>query len=77
MSQKLPVALRLIFDASRCDGHGMCTLQCPERISLDVWGFGVADLEPITDPTTARRARNAVRCCPSRALCLAPAHHNG
>ncbi len=59
---------RLAFDASRCDGHGMCSLVLPERISLDRWGFAVADPAPFDDARTARRARAAVRCCPVGAL---------
>ena len=66
-----PVApLRLHFDASRCDGYGMCALIAPERIDLDRWGYAHVDGEPITDPATARRARRAVACCPRQALTL-------
>lgn len=61
---------RLAFDASRCDGYGMCTLVCPELITLDRWGFADASRQPITDPVLYRKASRAVRCCPKGALTL-------
>lgn len=63
-------ALKLVFDASLCDGHGMCTLVFPHRITLDPWGYAVADPEPISDRRMLRRARAAVGCCPAGALSL-------
>lgn len=62
--------LSLTFDASRCDGYGMCAVVFPERISLDNWGYADVDPAPLTDPAAVRRAERAVRCCPRRALGL-------
>ncbi|HET6873954.1 MAG TPA: ferredoxin [Acidimicrobiales bacterium] len=64
------VELSLTFDASRCDGYGMCAVVFPERISLDNWGYADVDPAPLTDPAGLRRAERAVRCCPRRALGL-------
>lgn len=61
---------RVDFDASRCDGYGMCTIVFPERISLDRWGFAQVDPEPVSGPSSMARARRAVECCPRRALSL-------
>ena len=60
----------LTFDASRCDGYGMCTLIFPERISLDPWGFAHVGPEPIEDRASWSRAQRAVGCCPRSALTL-------
>jgi ferredoxin len=63
---------RLELDASRCDGRGMCVLVMPERLSLDPWGFGRAEPDPISGRGELRRARRAVACCPQKALALVP-----
>jgi ferredoxin len=62
----------LELDGAVCDGHGICVLCCPERVSLDEWGFAVVDGTPIRDPATRRRAHRAVRACPAGALRLEP-----
>ncbi len=64
--------LRLAIDATRCDGHGICMLRCPERIGLDEWGFAIVDRSPIEEPTLRRRAGRAVAACPEGALRLEP-----
>lgn len=61
----------LELDGAACDGHGICLLCCPDRVSLDEWGFAVVDREPIRDLATLRRAQRAVRACPAGALRLA------
>lgn len=63
-------ALRLRFDAARCDGWGMCAVVFPEGISLDPWGFALVGGDPLTDRVLQRKARRAVRGCPRRALAL-------
>ena len=60
--------IRIVVDGSRCDGHGICALVLPERISLDRWGYASLDGEPITDRTTLARAKRAVHACPALAL---------
>lgn len=61
---------RLVADASRCDGHGICVLRCPDLLTLDAWGFvGVDSKEPLSD-RDLRRAQSAVAACPEKALAL-------
>lgn len=62
--------MRITVDGSKCDGHGICALVMPERISLDAWGYADIDGEPIEDKRTLARARRAVSACPVRALAL-------
>jgi ferredoxin len=62
--------VKILFDASRCDGYGMCSLVLPEHISLDRWGFAEVAPSPIRGTASIRRARRAVRCCPKQALSL-------
>jgi ferredoxin len=59
---------RLVVDAAKCDGHGICVLRCPDLLTLDAWGFvGIDTDEPVTG-RDLRRARSAAAACPERAL---------
>jgi ferredoxin len=58
------------FDASRCDGYGMCSLLFPDHIALDRWGFAQVNPAVIRDAAAIRRAKRAVRSCPRGALSL-------
>lgn len=70
MPAEHPTSARLNFDASRCDGFGMCSVVFPEGITLDAWGYARVEPDPITDRPALRRAIRAVRCCPGGALSL-------
>lgn len=61
-------ASQLALDETKCDGHGICTMRCPELISLDDWGYAVISDEAIVERVTIARARRAVRSCPEGAL---------
>ncbi len=63
---------RLLVDGSRCDGRGICALCCPDRITLDEWGFARIDSRPIEQSSVLARARRAVAACPEGALALVP-----
>jgi ferredoxin len=60
--------VRLVLDAARCDGHGICVLRCPELITLDEWGYAGVDSGAVPDARVLRRARRAAAACPARAL---------
>lgn len=77
---------RLVLDAALCDGHGICALRCPDRVSLDQWGYAAVDPTPLVGRRMNRRARNVVAACPEGALTIAsvtargataPATHTG
>jgi ferredoxin len=61
---------QLLLDAATCDGHGICALRCPERVSLDEWGYASVDASPFAEGPTMRRARLAAATCPEHALSL-------
>ena len=61
---------RLVADASRCDGHGICVLRCPDLLSLDAWGFVGVDTNDPLSGRDLRRAQSAVAACPEKALTL-------
>jgi ferredoxin len=63
-------AVRIVVDGAKCDGHGICALVLPERISLDVWGYATIESDPIEDTRTLARAQRAVAACPVQALSL-------
>lgn len=59
---------RIVIDATKCDGHGICVLRCPQVLSLDAWGFvGLESTQPLSG-ADLRRARSAAAACPERAL---------
>ncbi len=68
-----PVHSRLVVDAARCDGHGICVLRCPELVSLDRFGFAAVDGAAITAAAMLRRARRAAAACPEGALTIVEA----
>jgi len=68
---------RLVVDAARCDGHGICVLRCPELVRLDRWGFAGVDPAPIDDARLARRALRAVAACPNGALSVVTGERGG
>jgi ferredoxin len=63
-------AVRIVVDGAKCDGHGICALILPERISLDAWGYASIENDPIEDTRTLARAKRAVAACPVHALAL-------
>jgi ferredoxin len=62
--------IRLMIDGSKCDGHGICALVMPERISLDAWGYASVDPGALDEARLVSRARRVVRACPATALTL-------
>lgn len=52
-----------------CTGHGVCAELLPELITLDEWGYPIADPRPVPS-TLDRDARRAVAACPALALKL-------
>lgn len=61
---------RVVVDATKCDGHGICVLRCPQALSLDAWGYvGVESTEPLTG-AVLRRAQSAAAACPEGALAV-------
>ena len=66
------MSVRLVVDASLCDGHGICALRCPELISLDEWGYAHVSTKLVTSDRLAAQARRAAAACPAGALRLVP-----
>jgi ferredoxin len=71
------VAWVLAVDGTRCDGHGICALHCPDLIRLDPWGFAGVVQEPFSARSLRRRALRAVAACPEQALSIRPASGRG
>lgn len=61
---------RLHLDATRCDGHGICALVCPDLVRLDPWGYASVVETDGEAGRVLRRARRAVAMCPAGALRL-------
>jgi ferredoxin len=62
----------LTVDGTRCDGHGICALHCPDLIRLDQWGYAGVVPESFTDRALRRRALRAIAACPEQALSIRP-----
>ena len=61
--------MRIVLRPAECDGFGFCSEIVPELITMDEWGFPLV----LPGPVPARlgaAARQAVKCCPRRALQL-------
>jgi ferredoxin len=59
--------LKLVVDATACDGHGVCAELFPEQVTLDRWGFPILDGGEV--PARWRQhADRAVLACPRLAL---------
>lgn len=61
--------LRLVVDATACDGHGVCAELLPELVELDRWGYPLVDGRGVP-PSCVDHARRAVAACPRLALHL-------
>jgi ferredoxin len=59
-----------MVNGAACDGHGICALVMPERISLDTWGYASVDPEALDDARLLALARRVVRACPAQALTI-------
>ncbi len=70
-------AQRLVLDAARCDGHGICALRCPDRVSLDQWGYAAVDPAPLEAGRMTKRAKNVAAACPKQALRIVPVTSSG
>lgn len=62
-------AERIAIDPTRCDGVGLCAIQAPDLIELDVWGFPLISDAPL-EGRLVKQASRAVSACPKRALYL-------
>ena len=60
---------RLRVNPIACDGHGLCAVLFPERVTLDDWGYPIVDGAPIPRPLE-QHARRAIDACPVLALRL-------
>ena len=59
--------IRISIDPVACDAYGYCAELLPEAVSLDEWGYPVADGRPLPEGLRASAAR-AARDCPRRAF---------
>ena len=61
--------MKLLLDATRCQGYGLCQEPAPELIDLDEWGY--AQVRETTVPEGGEEAAAAaVAACPNSALRL-------
>ncbi|MER7950475.1 ferredoxin [Streptomyces sp. NPDC096079] len=59
--------MKLLLDATLCNGYGLCQENAPELVELDEWGY--ARVVAIDVPAAAAdRARACVDSCPNSAL---------
>jgi ferredoxin len=57
------------IDATRCQGHGRCTMLAPELFDVDDEGLGTVLVDPVPAFQEAL-AREAVSNCPESAISL-------
>jgi ferredoxin len=56
---------RVIVDASRCEGHGLCQATAPDVFEVDDDGVARVRHNPMPE-TLIRQAEGACACVPSR-----------
>jgi ferredoxin len=61
--------MKIAVDPAACDGFGFCAGILAGLVSLDEWGFPLLSQASVPDELRAA-ARQAVKCCPRRALLL-------
>ncbi len=61
--------MKLRIDAELCEGHGRCWDLLPELVDADDHGHGfLIDPDASVPPELERKALEAVRACPERAI---------
>ena len=60
---------RLAVDPIACRAHGLSAERLPDLVRLEEWGYPILDVRPLR-PEHRRRARVAVKACPTLALRL-------
>lgn len=62
--------MRVIVDADKCDGFGLCNKIDPEEFPLDEWGYAYTRDENEVLPGHIDTTREAVHKCPVAAIKL-------
>jgi ferredoxin len=60
--------MRLIVDATKCQGYGKCAEVCPEVFIQDEWGFARVESPEDVPPDLLASALAAREACPERAI---------
>ncbi|WP_328535195.1 ferredoxin [Streptomyces sp. NBC_00344] len=58
--------MKLLLDATRCQGYGLCHEPAPDLIDLDEWGYATVVAQPGSG--AAEAAASAAAACPNSAL---------
>ncbi|MFF8833433.1 ferredoxin [Streptomyces sp. NPDC015131] len=59
--------MKLLLDATRCQGYGLCQEHAPDLVELDEWGY--ARIVAVTvPPGEEETARACAASCPNDAL---------
>ncbi|MFE3635612.1 ferredoxin [Streptomyces cellostaticus] len=61
--------MKLLLDATLCQGYGLCQESAPELIDLDEWGYARLRATEVPDDRE-EQAQEAVAACPQAALRL-------
>lgn len=60
--------MKIIFDATKCNGYGICAQLCPTMFMLDEFGFPEVLLGGDVPAAEVESAREAIHQCPERAI---------
>ncbi|MFI8520788.1 ferredoxin [Streptomyces sp. NPDC085481] len=59
--------MKLLLDATLCQGYGLCPDHAPELVELDEWGYARVVAAEVP-PAAEEQARACVDGCPNSAL---------
>lgn len=62
--------MRIVIDASRCQGHQMCSIAAPEVFGADDYGNAVLLIEGEIPADLEAKVRRAEGNCPERAISI-------
>lgn len=64
--------MRIVIDASACNGHGRCYSLVPELFEDDEFGNGQVRGDGTVSDAQLALAQRAIAACPERAISLEP-----
>jgi ferredoxin len=73
VSERVDVALRVLFDADACTGHGRCYSLAPDVFEPDDAGHCVVKVAIADTPALETQVQTGVANCPEQALRSEPA----
>lgn len=60
--------MRVIIDATKCEGYGACVDLCPSLFDMDEWGFVAVTGDGTVPDGQEKSVQMAIGRCPEKAI---------